>query len=156
LTQAKFAARIGLTQNVVANYEIGRRNPSNSVVALICREFSVNETWLRDGSGEMFVEKSRSDALKEAVDRMLASESGDFRSRLVLALSRLDENQIDAVETFVRQLAGEDQAAKPAAAPDLTDDDIEAELEDYRKELLAARETRNETSVSPAPADKEA
>jgi len=104
----------------------------------------------------MFIQKTRSDALKEAVDKLLSNETADFRSRLVVALAALDEKQIDAVETFVRQLAGESDPAKPAAAPELTDDGIEAELEDYRQELLAARETQRETSASPVPADKEA
>lgn len=54
LTQQDFAQKIGSTQNVIANYEIGRRNPSNSVINNICKTFNVNEKWLRTGDGEMF------------------------------------------------------------------------------------------------------
>lgn len=54
LTQTEFAKRIGSVQNTVTCYENGRRNPSASVIALICREFNVNEEWLRTGKGEMF------------------------------------------------------------------------------------------------------
>lgn len=55
LTQEAFASRIGSVQNTITGYESGRRNPSAPVVSLICREFNVNEEWLRNGTGEMFV-----------------------------------------------------------------------------------------------------
>lgn len=58
LTQEKFAERIGIKRNTVATYESGRNEPVDSVVALICREFHVNEEWLRNGTGEMFAQDS--------------------------------------------------------------------------------------------------
>ena len=56
LTQVDFATRIGSVQNTVTRYETGNRNPSAPVIALICREFNVNEHWLRTGEGEMFAD----------------------------------------------------------------------------------------------------
>lgn len=56
LTQEKFAERLSMKRNSIANYEIGRNEPIDAVIALICREFSVNEEWLRTGDGEMFRE----------------------------------------------------------------------------------------------------
>lgn len=58
LTQEAFASRIGSVQNTITGYESGRRNPSAPVISLICREFDVNEEWLRNGTGEMFAPKS--------------------------------------------------------------------------------------------------
>ena len=54
LTQREFGERIGVKPNTIAPYEIGRNQPIDAVVSLICREFDVNETWLRTGKGEMF------------------------------------------------------------------------------------------------------
>ena len=54
LTQQEFADKISVKRGAIANYEIGRNVPSDSVVSLICREFNVNEEWLRNGTGEMF------------------------------------------------------------------------------------------------------
>lgn len=54
LTQQQFADRLGIKRNTIANYEIGRNAPVDTVLSLICREFSVNEEWLRNGTGEMF------------------------------------------------------------------------------------------------------
>ena len=55
MNQTDFAARLGSVQNTITGYETWRRVPSNQVIASICREFRVNEEWLRTGAGEMFV-----------------------------------------------------------------------------------------------------
>ena len=68
LTQQEFADRIGIKRNTIANYETGRNEPIDSVVSLICREFGVNEEWLRDGTGEMFAPDA-SDELEALVKR---------------------------------------------------------------------------------------
>lgn len=49
LTQVEFGERIGVKGNTVTNYENGLRNPTDAVVLSICREFNINEHWLRDG-----------------------------------------------------------------------------------------------------------
>lgn len=54
LTQQQFADKIKVKRNTVATYEMGRSDPSDSAISLICREFNVNENWLRTGEGEMF------------------------------------------------------------------------------------------------------
>lgn len=61
LTQQEFADKIGIKRNTVATYESGRNEPIDAVVSLICREFNVNEEWLRTGKGEMFVEVPEED-----------------------------------------------------------------------------------------------
>ena len=55
LSQTKFAERIGSVQNTITGYETGRREPSNQVIALICKEFRVNEEWLRNGTKPMLI-----------------------------------------------------------------------------------------------------
>ena len=54
LTQQQFADKIKVKRNTVATYEMGRSEPSDSAISLICREFNVNENWIRTGEGEMF------------------------------------------------------------------------------------------------------
>lgn len=54
LTQKDFAERIGIKQNTVASYEIGRIAPSETVLVSICREYNVNYDWLLCEEGEMF------------------------------------------------------------------------------------------------------
>lgn len=66
LTQEKFANRIGIKRNTLANYEIGRNDPIDGIVFSICREFNVNEKWLRTGEGEMFEKKNNVTVAKAA------------------------------------------------------------------------------------------
>ena len=54
MTQQEFADRIGVKRNTIGQYEIGRNEPIDTVINLICREFNVSEEWLRTGHGEMF------------------------------------------------------------------------------------------------------
>lgn len=54
LTQKDFGERIGVKQNTIGQYEIGRNEPTGTVFNLICKEFNVREEWLRNGEGEMF------------------------------------------------------------------------------------------------------
>ena len=56
LTQQEFADRLAIKRGALANYEIGRNDPIDAVINLICREFDVREEWLRAGEGEMFRE----------------------------------------------------------------------------------------------------
>ena len=60
LTQVEFGERIGVKGNTVTNYETGLRNPTDAVILSICREFNVNEDWLRNGTGDMYKEKDGS------------------------------------------------------------------------------------------------
>jgi transcriptional regulator with XRE-family HTH domain len=52
-TQTEFAYALGVKRNTIATYEAGTRVPSNALITSICRTFSINETWLRTGEGEM-------------------------------------------------------------------------------------------------------
>ena len=52
LTQTEFAERIGMKQNSIALIESGKRNISNQAILSICREYGINEKWLRTGAGD--------------------------------------------------------------------------------------------------------
>ena len=93
LTQTAFGARIGLKGNTITGYENGIRKPSEAVICSICREFNVNEGWLRTGKGDMFVEMTDDDKLAFFLGSVLNSESPDVKKRLISALSKLNDKQ---------------------------------------------------------------
>lgn len=157
LTQQEFADRLGVKRNTVATYEIGRSQPIDAVISLICREFDVSESWLRTGEGEMFIQRARDEELTALVNDLLAGEGSDFRHRIITALLRLTPEQWAVMETVAQNLLDECtpvpvSVSEPPAVPGwkpMTDAEIEAELEDYRRELLAEREAGARLSVSP-------
>lgn len=90
LTQQEFADKLGLKRNTIAQYEIGRNAPIETVILSICREFSVNEEWLRTGEGgddNMFLKIS---AYEKAYNRFGYIMEGTSSSKK-LALSLLLE-----------------------------------------------------------------
>ena len=113
LTQQDFAERIGLKQNSIALIESGKRNISNQAVLSICREFNVNETWLRTGEGEMFNALSRDEQIAYRLGAMLAGHGDTIQKRLIAALSDLDESEWSAVEAFARKLVEQSRDAPP-------------------------------------------
>lgn len=90
LTQQRFAEIIGVKQNTVAQYEIGRNQPIDTVITLICREFNVDENWLRTGEGEMFRQQSRDEEMAALMGQLLADRPESFRRRLISVLLRFD------------------------------------------------------------------
>ena len=101
LTQQEFADRIGIALGNIAAYEVGKNAPSDSVISLICREFSVNENWLRTGEGDMFMELSRDEQIEEFIGNLLQGEEDSFKRRLISGLAALDENGWKVLEDFL-------------------------------------------------------
>ena len=88
LTQAEFGERIGVKGNTVTGYETGIRSPSDAIIVSICREFGVNEEWLRTGKGEMFLPKSRGQEIGEIVK---AASQNDPEAAMKFFTSLLSE-----------------------------------------------------------------
>lgn len=101
LTQQAFANRIGMKQNTIAQYEMGRTIPSDAIIFSICREFNVNENWLRTGEGDMFMEMSRDEQIEEFIGDLLHGEEDSFKRRLISGLAALDENGWKVLEDFL-------------------------------------------------------
>lgn len=104
LTQQEFADRLSVKRGAIANYEIGRNEPTDSVVSLICREFNVNEEWLRNGTGEMFIEMEKEDQLMEWAGRVLGSRSTSFKKNFVKMMMSLTEDEWELLERKAREL----------------------------------------------------
>lgn len=68
LNQTEFGCKIGVKQGSVAAYESGARIPLDSVILSICREFNVNETWLRTGEGEPYVQLDVDDTISRTAE----------------------------------------------------------------------------------------
>lgn len=107
LNQSEFASRIGSVQNTITGYETGRREPSNQVVTLICREFNINEDWLRTGEGEMFQPISRDEEIAAFMGDVMRGETPDFRRRLMAVLAKLDPAEWALLESMAQKLADE-------------------------------------------------
>lgn len=109
LNQAEFAEKIGMVPSAISNYEAGTRVPSDAIIKSICREFGVNETWLRTGAGDMRRSRSREAELGELIRSRLIDRPESFQAALVTTLLRFDPDgpELEILEKILRQLAEE-------------------------------------------------
>lgn len=107
LTQQEFSDTIKVKRSTLATYESGRNEPIDAVITLICREFDVNEKWLRFGTGEMFIKKTEDEEISEMLADIQLSGSGSFKHRLAVALARLDDDGWKWLEEFVNSIANQ-------------------------------------------------
>lgn len=136
LTQTDFAVRIGLTQNTVTRYETGDRKPSVSVITLICREFNVNEKWLRTGEGEMFVKKDP-EPLDELLSGLLGGENVTDEDRVLIKnfLELSDDSRKEVIK-FVQKCA---QELSAHATDQAQGDDLASRVAALEKELASEK-----------------
>lgn len=101
LSQAKFGEKIGVSRDTVANIEAGRIEIKDIFIKSICKEFFVNEEWLRNGIGKMFVEKTKDEQIAEILSGIQRDGEDSFKHRLISALSKLDEQDWIALEKLI-------------------------------------------------------
>ena len=57
MTQEEFGQALGVSRSVIANIEynrLARPEQKEPIIKLICKQFHINESWLRTGEGEPF------------------------------------------------------------------------------------------------------
>ena len=136
LTQQEFSDRLKIKRGTIASYEIGRNEPIDAVISLICREFNVNEAWLRTGEGNMF-NKTESSAVERLCTELKASE---LERQIISAYFKIEPNIRDS---FVRRLIHEVEAKRnndmettselTPSMPDVTQD-VMSELAEIKRQ----------------------
>ena len=104
-SQETFASEVGLSKNYISLVENGNRFLADRTVKDICRIYDVNEEWLRNGTGEMFIQKTKDEEISEMLADVQKLEDDEFKHRLVSALAQLDENGWDCLEKLIDSIA---------------------------------------------------
>ena len=152
LTMEKFGERLGVTRGTISRIESGGINVTDQMRRSICREFGVNEAWLTDGIGEMRVM-----TYGEEIAALASRYGLDEADQAVIAeFARLTPEERAVVKEYIRRTWHTmERAARPAAgdgapaSPASAVDDIDAEVEDYRRQLLEEKKAEAASSVLP-------
>lgn len=104
LNQAEFGARIGIKQSTVTGYETGIRIPLDSVIVSICKEYNVNENWLRNGTGEMFLEKDDDQEFAEAINQ-INYHGDELIKKIIIDYMHLNDENKEKAKKYILDLA---------------------------------------------------
>lgn len=120
LTKSRFADRLKITPAFLSQICSGVRMPSDRTISDICREFRVNETWLRTGEGEMRTNSTQLDLLEQFFSDVLTS-APDARSDCLTAMAKLPPEfwgmLTDCAREIVSNLGTEKRQGKPLTLP---------------------------------------
>jgi len=100
LNQTDFGKRIGVTRSAVCNYENGSRSIGEQVILAICREFGVDEFWLRTGEGEMFRQENQDIVERLTMEYKLTKQE----QSLITSFLKLSSNERAAIMQYVANL----------------------------------------------------
>lgn len=112
LSAEKFGGRVGVTRSAISRIEKGIVNVTEQMQKSICREFNVNEEWLRNGTGEMFNVMSQDEELAYIVGQALP-QADEYVKNVFIAFGRLSQQftaeEWAVVKKFVDALAGNEK-----------------------------------------------
>lgn len=108
LTMEVFGGRLGVTRTAISNIEAGNRSVTEQMLKSICREFNVNEEWLREGVGKMFIPFTRNETISKFAGGLIKESDDSFKKQLVEVLAELNESEWEVLEGIARKLAKKD------------------------------------------------
>lgn len=101
LTQEQFGEKINLKRTAITAYEKGYNSINDRTMANICKQFNVNEHWLRTGEGDMFRPRMGLDSeLVEAVARLIETDN-DFTKALIVEYLSLPRELQDVAKEYI-------------------------------------------------------
>lgn len=105
MSQRDFSKRINVGASTLAMFETGQRELKSIHISAICREFNVNEHWLRTGEGTMFNETPPDDELSRYLGQLLKPDHKNaFIKKIILTYMRLDDDGKKIIRDFAESL----------------------------------------------------
>lgn len=101
LSQEDFGKRLGVTGASISRLEKGERNITEQMILSTCREYNINEAWLRDGKGEMFLPIEDGVSLLSNVSLTIR----DLILDIVTSFNELDDNEKKVICDYVSTVA---------------------------------------------------
>jgi len=108
LTLESFGEKVGVGKSSISRLENGTNNLTEQMILAICREFDVNETWLRTGEGEMFLKLDRETEIARLTRDLLLEEEDSFKNKVVTALAKLTPDQWKVLSDMAEALLKKD------------------------------------------------
>ena len=109
LTMEKFGDRLGVKKNSISQIESGKNSLTEQMIKSICREFDVDEEWLRNGTGSMFIERTRDEEIANFIGTIQSVDDDSFMKKFISMLAKLDESEWKLLEKMALRLTKENE-----------------------------------------------
>ena len=109
LTMEKFGEKIGVKKSAISLIESGRNSLTEQMIKAICREFDVDEEWLRNGTGSMFIERTRDEEIAKFIGTIQSVDDDSFMKNFISMLAKLDESEWKLLEKMAIKLTKENE-----------------------------------------------
>lgn len=100
ISMAEFARRIGVSRSTISKIANGTNQLTDQMIFIICKTFNVNDYWLRDGVGDMFI------SIPDTVIDELAVEYNlnDFWKEILRNFLNMNDEEKDGFESYLKKL----------------------------------------------------
>lgn len=109
LTMEKFGEKIGVKKSAISLIESGKNSLTEQMIKAICREFDVDEEWLRNGTGSMFIERTRDEEIAKFIGTIQSVDDDSFMKKFISMLAKLDESEWKLLEKMAIRLTKENE-----------------------------------------------
>lgn len=102
LSGEKFGEKLGVGKTAISRLENGSNNVTSQMIKSICREFNVNEEWLKYGTGDMF--NSAEDSIAECVGELLTTHDDalyNMIKSILMTYRTLDDKSKKVIQEFI-------------------------------------------------------
>lgn len=147
LTMEKFGGRLGVGKTAISKIEKGDNSLTDQMFKSICREFNVNEEWLRTGKGEMFVSDTGNELDALVKKYSLSQGVYIFIEKLVNSQPETQNAIMEFIKEVGSALASGVTDTDTTSKTDLHKPSIDEQVEDYRRQLEAEEKAAEESSA---------
>ena len=100
----QFGDLLGITKASVSRLESGVNNPADITIKAICREFSVNESWLRTGEGEPYIELTRKQKIADFFADVMKDDDESVRVQTIEMFAEFSEDDWSFLASIYRRI----------------------------------------------------
>ena len=107
MSQEEFGNKLGVSRDVIKNIELDRlKKPEQKepLLKLICKEFGVNENWLRFGDGEMFQPHSTDEKLAGFMGALMKCDDSDPVKKLLIGFVELLPEEQEQMKELMKKI----------------------------------------------------
>ena len=108
MTMEQFGEKLGVQKSAISKIEKDKVNLTEQMFLLICREFGVNEVWLRTGEGgieNMFSKLSDDDRYSINLGKLSITEN-QLAKNMLNAIAEASPEKLKHIEEFMKACLG--------------------------------------------------